>query len=294
MATGPLLIYTYFASMLKLGIFGDHSTLPEPLERLKTIAETEVAGIYLSGNANPPNGFVSFSSPIDLMEISDAILILSEKSISNELIKLILRKSKHMFLKSIPNLTVREIKELIDLGKEAGIVTCIYNPFNYLPFLDPFINNYEKPLLINLRTCFEGNLLKPSHEMLLLVTALNQLVQSNFKKLDVIGVKDSGKQLTVNLRIEYDNGSIVNLTISEEKLPGNCEIFSSKGTSRFEFQTPLYISYPQLNQEYRAIGNFVQLIRNQDNRSDSFDNFLNGVQIVHEIRKNLRYNEIDF
>jgi hypothetical protein len=294
MATGPLLIYTYFASMLKLGIFGDQFTLPEPLERLKTIAETEVAGIYLSGNANPPVGFVSFSSPIELMDISDAILILSDKSISNELIKLILRKSKHVFLKSIPNLTVREIKELIDLGKEAGIVTFIYNPFSYLPFLDPFKNNYEKPLLINLRTCFDGTLLKPSHEMLLLVTALNQVVQSNYKKLDVVGLKDSGKQITVNLRIEYDNGSIVNLTISEEKLPGNCEIFSSKGTSRFEFQTPLYISYPQLNQEYTAIGNFVQLIRNQDNRSDSFDNFLNGVQIVHEIRKNLRYNEIDF
>jgi hypothetical protein len=130
--------------------------------------------------------------------------------------------------------------------------------------------------------------------MLLLVTALNQLVQSNYKKLDVVGLKDSGKQITVNLRIEYNNGSIINLTISEEKSAGNCEIFSSIGTSRFEFQTPLYISYPQLNQEYKAIGNFVQLIRNQNNRSDSFDNFLNGLQIVHEIRKNLRYNEIDF
>ena len=294
MATGLLLIYTYFASMLKLGIFGDQSTHPEPLKRLKTIAESEVAGIYLSGNAIPPDGFVSFSSPIELMDTSDAIMILSDKSISNELIKLILRKSKHMFLKSIPNLTVREIKELIDLSKEAGIVTFIYNPFNYLPFLDPFRENYEKPHLINLRTCFEGTLLKPSHEMLLLVTALNQMVQSNYKKLDVIGLKNSGKQITINLRIEYDNGCIINLTISEEKLPGNCEIFSSEGTSRFEFQTPLHISYPQLNQEHAAIDHFVKLIQNQDKRSDAFDNFLNGFQIVHEIRKSLRYNEIDF
>jgi len=130
--------------------------------------------------------------------------------------------------------------------------------------------------------------------MLLLLTALSQVIQSNYKNLDIIGLKDSGKQMTVNLRIEYNNGSVINLTISEEKVPGNCEIFSSNGISRFEFQTPLYISYPQLNQEYTAIGNFLQLIQNQDNRTGSFDNFLNGVQIVHEIRENLRYNEIDF
>jgi len=280
--------------MIKLGIFCDQYTNSLPLEKLKTIAEAEVSGIYISGNTGSPDGFEAFPSPIDLMEISDAILILNDKSISSDLIKLILRKSKHMFLKTIPNLNVREIKTLIDLGKEAGIVTFIYNPFNYLPFFDPFRNKYEKPLLINLRTCFEGIVIKPSHEMLLLVTALSQVVQSNYKKLDIIGLHESGKQMTINLRIEYNNGSVANLTISEEKLPGNCEIFSQNGKSLFEFQTPLYISYPQLNQEYTAIGNFIQLIQNQDKRSDSFHNFLNGVQIVNEIREHLRFNEIDF
>ena len=64
--------------------------------------------------------------------------------------------------------------------------------------------------------------------------------------------------------------------------------------TKFEFQTPLFILYPHLNQEYTAIGNFIRLIQNQDKKANSFDNLLNGVQIVHEIREHLRFNEIDF
>ncbi|HEX7585989.1 MAG TPA: hypothetical protein VF373_14970, partial [Prolixibacteraceae bacterium] len=242
--------------MIKLGIFGDQTTNTELLDQLKNMPEVEVAGVYFSGNVVVPDGFTVLSSPTGLMDISDAILILSDKSISNDLVRLILRKSKHVYLKTIPNFHISEIKELIDLEKEAGIVTFIYNPFNYIPYFDPFINKYEKPFLINLRTCFEGEVIKPSHEMLLLVTALNRKVQSNFKKLDVFGLNEPGNQLIVNLRIEYENGSVINLTVSQEKTPGYFEIFNQSGRTKFEFHAPLYVSYPHLNQEYTAIVNF--------------------------------------
>ena len=280
--------------MIKLGIFGDQTTNHELLGQLNTIPEVEVAGLYFSGNAVVPDGFPMFSSPIGLMDVSDGLLILSDKSISNDLVKLMLRKSKHIYLKSVPGLHIREIKELIDLEKEAGIVTFIYNPFNYNPYFDPFNNKYEKPFLINLRTCFEGEVIKASHEMLLLVTALNRLVQSNYKKLEVFGLQDSSSRLVINLRIEYNNGCVINLTVSQEKIPGFCEIFQTKERIQFEIQAPLYIQYPQLNQEYTAISNFIRLIQNGDKKANSFDSLLNGVQIVHEIKEHLRFNGIDF
>jgi len=280
--------------MIKLGIFGDQTTNHELLGQLNTIPEVEVAGLYFSGNAVVPDGFPMFSSPIGLMDVSDGLLILSDKSISNDLVKLMLRKSKHIYLKSVPGLHIREIKELIDLEKEAGIVTFIYNPFNYNPYFDPFNNKYEKPFLINLRTCFEGEVIKASHEMLLLVTALNRLVQSNYKKLEVFGLQDSSSRLVINLRIEYNNGCVINLTVSQEKIPGSCEIFQTKERIQFEIQAPLYIQYPQLNQEYTAISNFIRLIQNGDKKANSFDSLLNGVQIVHEIKEHLRFNGIDF
>jgi hypothetical protein len=228
------------------------------------------------------------------MDISDAILILSDKSISNDLVKLILRKSKHVYLKSVPTLHIREIKELIDLEKEAGIVTSIYNPFNYNPYFDPFSKKYEKPFLINLRTCFEGEVIKSPHEMLLLVTALNRLVQSSYKKLEVFGLQNESNQLVISLRIEYNNGCVINLTVSQEKIPGFCEIFQKSERIQFDIQTSLYIQYPQLNQEYTAISNFIRLIQNRDKNANSFDSLLNGVQIVHEIKEHLRFNGIDF
>lgn len=280
--------------MIKLGIFGDQTTNHELLGQLNTIPEVEVAGLYFSGNVEVSDGFPVFSSPIGLMDISDAILILSDKSISNDLVKLILRKSKHIYLKSVPSVHIREIKELIDLEKEAGIVTFIYNPFNYNPYFDPFSNKYEKPFLINLRTCFEGEVIKASHEMLLLVTALNRLVQSNYKKLEVFGLLELNNNLVISLRIEYNNGCVINLTVSQEKISGFCEIFQKSKRIQFEIQTPLYIQYPHLNQEYRAISNFIRLIQNRDKKANSFDSLLNGVQIVHEIKEHLRFNGIDF
>jgi hypothetical protein len=280
--------------MIKLGIFGDQTTNHELLGHLNNIPEVEVTGLFFSGNATVPHGFPVFSSPIGLMDVSDALLILSDKSISNDLVKLMLRKSKHIYLKSVPGLHIREINELIDLEKEAGIVTFIYNPFNYNPYFDPFSNKYEKPFLINLRTCFEGEVIKASHEMLLLVTALNRLVQSNYKKLEVFGLQDSNSQLVINLRIEYNNGCVINLTVSQEKIHGYCEIFQTKERIQFEIKAPLYIQYPQLNQEYTAISNFIRLILDQDKKANSFDSLLNGVQIVHEIKEHLRFNGIDF
>jgi len=280
--------------MIKLGIFGDQTTNHELLGQLKTMPGVEIVGLYFSGNATGPVGFPVFSSPIGLMDASDAILILSDKSISSDLLRLILRKSKHIYLKAIPNLNIREMKELIDLEKEAGIVNFIYNPFDFIPHFDPFLNKYEKPMLINLRTCFEGTTLKPNNEMLLLVTAINRVIQSNYRKTDVVGIEDSDGQLVVNVRIEYENSSVANLTVSKQKTSGYCEILSTGGRSNFEFQSPLYISYPNPNQEYTSISNFIRMIHIQNKQLNSFANLLNGVRIVNEISEHLRFNEIKF
>ena len=130
--------------------------------------------------------------------------------------------------------------------------------------------------------------------MLLLVTALNRKVQSNFKKLDVFGLNEPGNQLIVNLRIEYENGSVINLTVSQEKTPGYFEIFNQSGRTKFEFHAPLYVSYPHLNQEYTAIVNFIRIIQLHNKKANSLDNLLNGVQIVNVISEHLRFNEIQF
>ena len=264
------------------------------MRQLKTMSQVTVAGVHFSGNATIPNGFTEFYNPVELMDRSDAILIMSDKSISSDLIRLIVRKSKHIYLKTIPNLNIREIKELIDLEKEAGIVNYIYNPFDFIPHFDPFTHQYEKPLLVNLRTCFEGSSLRPANEMLLLVTAINRVIQNNYKKTEVFVLKDPVGQLVVNVRVEYENSSIVNLTVSKEKTPGYCEVFNANGRTKFEFNEPLYNAYPHVNQEYTSILNFIRIIHLHDKPANSFDNLLDGVRIVNEISEHLRFHEIQF
>lgn len=280
--------------MIKLGIFGDQTTNQQLLVHIKKLPEVTVAGLYLSGNVDLKVHFELFSSPGELMDASDAILVLSDKSISNDLVKLILRKSKPVYLNSVPNLHIREIRELVDLEKEAGIVTSIYNPFTYNPFLNPFSNKYEKPFLINLRTSFDGNALRPSLELLLLVAAINRLVRSNFKKLDVFGIRNAAGQLVVNVRLEYENGCVINFTLTQENKAGFCEIFQKSGVTRFEFKNPLYRQYDHNDQQIDAIHNFLNLIVYRDKKNNSFEGLMQSVQILHEIKEHLRFNEIVF
>lgn len=280
--------------MIKLGIFGDQSTSLTLLKQLKSMPGIEIVGIFFSGNNPNPAGLKVIASPGELMDISDAILLHGDKSVSPELIKTILRKSRHLYLKNIPNFSIKETRDLIDLEKEARVVTSLNNPFDNIPYFDKSGRTYEKPFLINLRTSFEGNLLKPSHELMLLITAINRIVQSSFKKLEIFSMNDANSQIMVNIRVEYKNGSVVNLTITQEKCPGYCEIFEPSKHIKFDIPASLYSFYPPVNQEIAAIEGFIRLIENQDIKGNSFDTLQNGVQIVHEIREHLRFNEIDF
>lgn len=277
--------------MIKLGIFGDQTSNPELVERINQIEGVAVEGVYLSGNVSVPEGYKEFFSPVELMRLSDAVLVISEKSISSDLIKLILRKSKHIYLRAIPQLTLREIKELTDLEKEAGIVNYIYNPFDFIPFFD-VLKKRDSPILINLRTCFSGKILSPGNEMLLLVTALHRVVQNNYKKTEVFGLQDAKGQLVINTRIEYEDSSVVELTVTNEQCSGHCEIFHYSGRTKFEFDTPLYDAFPDIHKEYTSIGNFIDVIQQGVKPSNSFDYLQNGVRIVNEMNEHLRFNDI--
>lgn len=277
--------------MIKLGIFGDQTSSPDLVARIGQIPGVAIEGVYFSGNVPVPEGFKEFFSPVELMRLSDAILVINEKSISSDLIRLILRKSKHIYLRAIPQLSLREIKELTDLEKEAGIVNYIYNPFDFIPYFDA-LKKKDNPVLINLRTCFEGKTLSPGNEMLLLVTALHRMVQNNYKKTEVFGIKDAKGDLVINTRIEYEDSSVVNLIVTNEQSSGHCEIFRYSGKAKFEFSAPLYNAYPDAHNEYTSICNFIHVIQQEGKPANSFDNLQNGVRIVNEINEHLRFNDI--
>jgi hypothetical protein len=277
--------------MIKLGIFGDQTSDTDLVIRIGQIPGVLIEGVYFSGNVSVPEGFKEYVSPVELMRLSDAVLVISEKSISNDLVKLILRKSKPIYLRVIPTLTLREIKELTDLEKEAGVVNYIYNPFDFIPYFD-VLKKRDSPILINLRTCFANKGLSPGNEMLLLVTALLRVVQSNYKKTEVFGIQDAQGQLIINARIEYEDSSVVNLTVSNEHCSGYCEIFYYSGSTKFEFDTPLYNAFPDTDKEYTSICNFIQVIEQGIKPANSFDYLQSGVRIVNEINEHLRFNDI--
>lgn len=279
--------------MIRVGIFGDQSVNQQVLSRLQTFQGIEFSGACFYGNAKTPEWLNDVSSPAELMDQSDAVLFLSTRNVSQDLIRLVLRKSRHLFLKTIPNLQAKEVKELMDLEKEAGIVSFIYNPFNNIPFFKKIQKEFEKPFLLNIRSCFENNLPDKTNEMLLLTTALCQITESSLKKIDITGFGDADS-LTVDARIEVVNGCVAHLTITSEKSPAICEIFTKNRQERTELSSPVYSLLENAENEISAINQFIEQISRERKEAGSFDNLLVGTHIVSEIKEHLRFKDITF
>lgn len=280
--------------MINLGIFGDKSVSNDLLMQIKSIPNTTLAGVYISEIKDIHGEIKIVNSPENLINISDALLVLIDKSISRDLLKMFLRKSKHIFLKTLPDINFKEIKELIELEKEAGMVTYIYNPFIYIPWLNQNLSKYENPFMINLNSSFSNLMVRQSHELLLLVTALNRLTGSNYKRLDFFGFSHLNNENTLNIRIEYENGCLINITLSEHKKNTLIDIFTRHEYTSHTLNSPLFGHYHLDNQLFTSINNFCDKINSRVKQVETLNNLLNGLHLVHELREYLRFNGIRF
>jgi predicted dehydrogenase len=211
--------------MIKIGILGAGHLGKIHISLLKEIKEFEIVGFFdldkeISTRIENEFSIKSFSTCEELLKNCDAIDIVCPTPFHFDYAQQAIKAGKHVFIEKPVTIHPEETKVLVQLCHEAGIVAQVghveqFNPaiLAAKPFITrPLFITTERLALYNPRGTDVSVVLDLMiHDIDLVLS----MVKSNVKK-----IKANGSPVICNTadiahaRIEFDNGTIANLSVS--------------------------------------------------------------------------------
>lgn len=242
--------------MLKIGVLGAGHLGKIHLKLLKNISEFELVGFFdpdydKTQAAVKEFGIQAFDSTEELIEVCDAVDIVTPTLSHFDCAEKAIKRSKHIFIEKPVTKTKEEAKRLIQLSHEANVKVQVGHVERFNPaFLaaSPYI---DQPMFIETHRLAQFNPRGTDVSVVLdlMIHDLDivlSLVKSNIKKVSASGVAViSDTPDITNARIEFDNGCVANLTASRISL-------KNMRKSRF-FQRDAYISMDFLDKKVEVV-----------------------------------------
>lgn len=211
--------------MLKVGVFGVGHLGKFHLNNWKEISDAEVIGFYDPSDENAAavsNQYQikRFTSISKLIEICDAVDIVAPTTFHYALCKAAILKSKHVFVEKPLANTMEEAKELLKLAKEANIKFQVGHVERFNPAFLALRNHELKPMFIEVHRLAQFNPRGTDVSVILDlmihdIDIILKLVNSNVKTISANGVSVMSDTPDIaNVRLEFDNGCVANLTSS--------------------------------------------------------------------------------
>lgn len=215
--------------MLKIGLIGLGYLGKIHLKCLKEINELELAGVFdidteLCRSLAAQYNVKAFESMQQLIDACDAVDIVTPSQTHFEIAKACIKKGRHVFIEKPVTPTIEEAKALQLLAEEAGIKVQVGHVERFNPAFiaaKPFI---KRPQFIEIHRLAQYNprgtdvsvtLDLMIHDLDLLLS----IVGGNVKKISASGVNIVSPTVDmVNTRIEFDNGSVANVTSNRVSL----------------------------------------------------------------------------
>ncbi len=215
--------------MIKIGVLGAGHLGKIHIRLLKEIEGFDLVGFVDLNDENAEfvqkeYGIKRFLDIDELLEHVDAVDIVTPTVNHYECASKAMKKSKHVFIEKPLANTIEEGKELVNLSYEANVKVQVGHVERFNPaFLQA--KNYElKPLFIETHRLAEFNPRGTDVSVVLdlmihdIDITLN-LIKSNVKRISASGVSVvSDTPDIANARIEFDNGSVANITASRISL----------------------------------------------------------------------------
>ena len=211
--------------MLKVGVFGVGHLGKFHLNNWK-----EIEGVKLIGFCDPSDlnanevkkeyGLKRFKKADDLIEACDAIDIVAPTTEHFQLCKKAILKSKHVFVEKPLCNTMDEAKEIVKLAKEANIKFQVGHVERFNPALLAAKEHELNPMFIEVHRLSQFNPRGTDVSVILDlmihdIDIILSLVKSNVKNVFANGVNVlSDTPDIANVRMEFDNGCVANLTSS--------------------------------------------------------------------------------
>jgi predicted dehydrogenase len=211
--------------MLKVGVLGVGHLGKFHLNNWKEISGIELVGFY---DPNDENAAVvaekyqlkRFTNPEELIDLCDALDIVAPTFAHFDLCKAGIRKHKHIFVEKPLANTMDEARELVQLAKEANIKFQIGHVERFNPALLALKDYALEPMFIEVHRLAQFNPRGTDVSVILDlmihdIDIILSLVKSNVKYISANGVAVMSDTPDIaNVRIEFDNGCVANLTSS--------------------------------------------------------------------------------
>ena len=242
--------------MLKIGVFGVGHLGKFHLNNWKEIAGTELMGFYDPNNetaneASEKYQLPRFTDPGDLINACDAIDIVAPTNFHFELCQRAIRKGKHVFVEKPLANTMDEARQLVKLAQESNIKLQVGHVERFNPAFLALKNTELNPMFIEVHRLAQFNPRGTEVSVILDlmihdIDIILSIVKSGVKNISASGVAVMTDTPDIaNVRIEFDNGCVANLTSSR---------ISMKRMRKMRlFQKDAYIGIDFLNKKTEII-----------------------------------------
>ncbi|MDP4283461.1 MAG: Gfo/Idh/MocA family oxidoreductase [Bacteroidota bacterium] len=242
--------------MLKAGVFGVGHLGKFHINNWMEIEDVKLIGFYDPDDnnafeANEKYGLKRYKDASLLMDDCDIVDIVAPTTVHHELCKMAILKSRHVFVEKPLANTMSEAKEIVKLAKEANVKFQVGHVERFNPALLA-VKDYDlRPMFIEVHRLAQFNPRGTDVSVILDlmihdIDIILSLVKSNVKNVFANGVNVlSDTPDIANVRIEFDNGCVANLTSSR--------ISMKKMRKMRLFQKDAYVSIDFLDKKTEII-----------------------------------------
>ncbi|MDI3322142.1 Gfo/Idh/MocA family protein [Pinibacter soli] len=242
--------------MLKIGVFGVGHLGKFHLNNWKEIKDVELVGFYdpndsMAQEVQDKYQLARFLDPEKLIDACDAVDIVAPTTFHFDLCEKSIRKGKHVFVEKPLANTIEEAKTLVNLARESNIKMQVGHVERFNPAFLATQGLELNPMFIEVHRLAQFNprgtevsvvLDLMIHDIDIILT----LVKSEVKSISASGVAVMSDTPDIaNVRIEFNNGCVANLTSSR---------ISMKRMRKMRlFQKDAYIGIDFLNKKTEVI-----------------------------------------
>jgi predicted dehydrogenase len=211
--------------MLKIGVFGTGHLGKFHLNNWKEIKDIELVGFYdpddnIAQEVSDKYQLARFLDPDRLMDACDAVDIVAPTNYHFNLCAKAVRKGKHVFVEKPLAHTMDEARQLLKLVKESNIKFQVGHVERFNPAFMALKDVDLKPLFIEVHRLAQFNPRGTEVSVILDlmihdIDILLSIVNSEVRNISASGVAVMTDTPDIaNVRIEFDNGCVANLTSS--------------------------------------------------------------------------------